>query len=147
MSNIEAFYAQNADIEVTEDFVVSGRFKDKEGKPIPWTLRSMKQTENEAIRKSVTRKTKDRRGGYQIETNPDEYIAKLTVASVVYPPLKDEALQKSYGVLGADKLLSEMLLPGEYSDLINKVQELNGFEKDINELVDEVKKTNPGGRP
>ncbi|MBJ6360875.1 phage portal protein [Paenibacillus sp. GCM10012307] len=139
MSDLQGFFAQNAVIDTTEEFVVSPRFKDKDGRPIPWKIRSMKQRENEEIRKSATRKIRDKRGGYQVETNSDEYIAKLTVASVVFPPLKDEALQKSYGVLGADKLLSEMLLPGEYADLINKVQELNGFEKDINELVHEVK--------
>jgi len=30
-------------------------------------------------------------------------------------------------------------LPGEYTALIQKVQELNGFDKELNELVDEVK--------
>ncbi|WP_270167589.1 phage tail assembly chaperone [Paenibacillus sp. SYP-B4298] len=139
MSDLQAFFAQNAAVETTEEFIVSPRFKDKSGKPIPWKLRSMTQDENEEIRKSVTKRTKGKRGVYQTETDPHEYITRLTVASVVYPPLKDADLQKSYGVLGADKLLSKMLLPGEYSELVQRVQELNGFEQEMNELVDEVK--------
>ncbi|MNC83125.1 Phage XkdN-like protein [compost metagenome] len=61
------------------------------------------------------------------------------MTSVVYPDLKDAELQKSYGVLGADQLLRKMLLPGEYATLLQKVQSINGFDKDVNELADEVK--------
>ena len=66
-------------------------------------------------------------------------MAKLVVASVVFPDLKDAELQKSYGVLGADQLLRKMLLPGEYATLLQKVQEVNGFDRDVNELAEEVK--------
>lgn len=135
--SLSAFFAQNAPAEIVEEVVVSERFKEK-GKPIPWKLRSMTEGENEAIRKSAQRKVKDK-GVVTTETNTDEYLAKLAVASVVYPDLKDAELQKSYGVVGADQLIKRMLLPGEYATLIQKVQEINGFDKDINELSEEVK--------
>lgn len=138
MSTLQAFFAQNASSELTEDVFISDRFKDEEGAVIPWKLRSMTEGENESIRKSSQRKVRDK-GTVSIDTNTDEYLAKLAVASVVFPDLKDAELQKSYGVFGADQLIKRMLLPGEYATLVQKVQEINGFDKDINELADEAK--------
>lgn len=139
MSDLSVFFQQNVETDIIEEFEVSKRFKDVEGKPVPWKLRTMTEDENESIRKSVTRRVKGK-GGIQItETNHDEYIAKLAVSSVVFPNLKDADLQKSYGVLGAESLLRKMLLPGEYASLLEKVQEMNGFDRDINDLKEEVK--------
>ncbi|WP_281868331.1 phage tail assembly chaperone [Brevibacillus parabrevis] len=139
MNNLSVFFMENVDTNITEEFEVSKRFKDAEGQPVPWKLRTMTEEENESIRKSAQKRTKVRGGQYTTETNNDEYLAKLAVASVVYPDLKDAELQRSYGVMGADRLLRKMLLPGEYSSLLEKVQEMNGFDLDINELKEEVK--------
>lgn len=139
MSDFSAFFAQNVTAEVTEEVLVSPRFKDKSGKPIPWIIRSMTENENEEIRKASTKRVKGRNGQYSTEINSAEYLAKLAVSSVTYPQLKDAELQKSYGVMGAEVLLQKMLFPGEYATLVQKVQELNGFDTDVNELVDEVK--------
>lgn len=139
MNNLQAFFAQNVQAEITDDFIVSDRFKDEAGKPIPWKLRSMTEGENEAIRKSATKRVKVKGRGYMPEINQEEYLAKLVISSVVYPNLKDAELQKSYGVMGAESLLKKMLFPGEYGELLSKVQEVNGFDKDLNEMVDEVK--------
>ncbi|MNW45934.1 Phage XkdN-like protein [compost metagenome] len=136
--SLSAFFAQNVNSEIIEDVVVSDRFKSEDEKPIPWKLRSMTEEENEAIRKSAQRKVKEK-GVVTTDINSEEYLARLVVSSVVFPDLKDAELQKSYGVLGADKLLRKMLLPGEYAGLLQKVQNINGFDKDINDLVDEVK--------
>ncbi|MBW7457350.1 phage portal protein, partial [Paenibacillus sepulcri] len=57
----------------------------------------------------------------------------------IYPDLKNAELQKSYGVLGGDQLIKKMLLSGEYAALVQKVQKVNGFDRDINELVEDVK--------
>lgn len=138
MSNLSLFFAQNVVSEISEEVIISSRFKDEAGKPVLWKLRSMTEDENEAIRKSSQRKIKER-GIVTLDTNSDEYLAKLVVASVIFPDLKDAELQKSYGVLGADQLLRKMLLPGEYATLLQKVQEINGFDRDVNDLAEEVK--------
>lgn len=139
MSNLQVFFAQNVAMETTEEFVVSNRFKDKDGNPVPWKLRSISEAENEMIRKSATKMVKGANGARVPETNPQEYLAKLAVESIIFPNLKDAELQKSYAVIGAEHLIRKMLLSGEYAALIQKVQEINGFDRDINELVDEVK--------
>lgn len=137
MSSLQAFFAQNVQSDIIEEFVVSERFKGEDGKPIPWKIRALTESENAEIRKSSTKRVKVK-GQYVPELDHEEYVAKLIAASVVFPDLKNAELQKSYGVLGAEKLLRKMLLSGEYGKLAQKVQEINGFE-DVNELADEVK--------
>jgi hypothetical protein len=139
MSSLQAFFAQNVQSNIIEEFVVSERFKDEYGKPIPWKLRTLSEAENEEIRKASTQMVKGKGGQRIPETKPEVYLAKVAVASVVFPDLKDAELQNSYGVIGAEDLLKKMLLAGEYAALVQKVQEINGFDRDINDLVDEVK--------
>ncbi len=139
MSELSLFFAQNVASDVTEDFIVSARFKDADGAAVAWQLRSMTEDENQECRKAATRKVKGKNGMYTPEIEPNEYMAKLMSASVVYPDLKNAELQKSYGVMGAESLLRKMLLPGEFAALGERVQELNGFNRDMNELVNEVK--------
>lgn len=139
MSDLSAFFAQNAAVEATEDFVVSDRFKGKDGAPVAWQLRSITASEDEDCRKAATKRTKGKSGQQVTEVVTEEYLAKMAVACVAFPNLKDAELQKSYGVLGAEALLRKMLLAGEYVGLIQKVQEINGYDKDMSELIDDVK--------
>jgi len=57
----------------------------------------------------------------------------------VFPNLNDSELQDSYKVMSADKLLKVMLKPGEYQDYLKKVQEVNGYDVPLDELVEEAK--------
>lgn len=139
MSEFAAFFAQTAAVQATEDFVVSKRFKGTDGKAIPWKLSSITEDENQELRKAATKKVKGRNGSYTQDFDSNDYLSKLVGLSVVYPDLKDAELQKSYGVRGADALLRKMLLPGEFARLVERVQALNGFETDTNELMEEVK--------
>lgn len=139
MSSLQAFFAQNVRSEIVEEFVVSERFKDENGKPIPWKLRTLTEAENEELRKAATQYVKGKGGQRVPEVKPELYLAKIAVASVVFPDLKDAELQKSYGVVGAEDLLKKMLLAGEYAALIQKAQEINGFDRDINEAIDQIK--------
>jgi hypothetical protein len=63
----------------------------------------------------------------------------MSATAVVYPDLKNAELQKSYGVMGEERLLKAMLSAGEYVQLSGKIAEINGFDNDVNELVDEAK--------
>lgn len=139
MSELSMFFAQNVSVETTEEVVVSPRFRNPEGQPAAWKLRSMTEEENQECRKAATRRVKGKNGAYTQEIDPNDYLAKLMIASIVYPDLKNAELQRSYGVLGAEALLRSMLLPGEFAALGERVQRINGFSTDINELVDEVK--------
>lgn len=139
MSGLSMFFAQNAASEATVDFVVSPRFKNEDGEPVAWKLRSMTEDENQECRKAATRKVKGKNGVYTPDIDANDYMARLMTASIVYPDLKNTELQRSYGVMGAESLLRKMLLPGEFATLGEQVQKLNGFNQDMNDMVDEVK--------
>lgn len=139
MSDLQAFFAQNVASDLTKEVIASERFKDNDGKPIAWKIHSITEAENEEYRKAATRKVKGKNGSQQVETDQNIYLAKIIVASVSFPDLKNAELQKSYGVIGAEELLRKMLFPGEYATLIQKVQELNGFDQSMEDLMDEVK--------
>ncbi|MCF6464205.1 phage tail assembly chaperone [Clostridium sp. Cult1] len=138
MSGLNAFLSQNAIKAENEKHIISDRFVDEKGKPIPWEIRALTAEEDEALRKSCTKKIRNK-GIITQETNYEEYMAKLIVECVVFPNLRDKELQESYGVLGADKLVKKMLTSGEYAELLEKVQEVNGFDVGMDELVEEVK--------
>lgn len=139
MSNLSAFFAQNVEAEVTEEVVVSQRFKDKDGNAIPWKIRSMTEEENAQCRKAAMKKIKGKGGVYSQEIDFEDYTARLVASSVVYPDLKNAELLDSYGVRGPETLLRKMLLPGEYTALLQKVQAMNGFDKSDADLIEEVK--------
>lgn len=137
----EEFFFENADQEEEVSVVVSKRFKGKDGKPMEWKLRTLTSKEDEEIRKSCVRRVpvEGKKGQYEKETDFDIYLGKMTAACVVYPNLNDVALQDSYKVRGADVLLKAMLKSGEYSMLLKKVQEINGYDVDFDSEVEEAK--------
>ena len=135
---LSAFLKKNAVKEENLKIVVSKRFEE-DGKPVEWEIRSLSTTEESKIKKECTRKVKVGKGVYRPETDYDEYLAKLAATCTVYPDLKNADLQDSYGVMGADKVLKEMLKPGEYAEYINKIQEFNGFDLSMDDLVEEAK--------
>lgn len=67
------------------------------------------------------------------------YNSRLVAACCVEPNFKDAALQEKYGVRGAEDLINRLLNPGQYTDLLLAIQEINGFSDDINDLREEAK--------
>ncbi|WMM24045.1 hypothetical protein RBU61_14090 [Tissierella sp. MB52-C2] len=137
MSGLSAFLSQNVIQIENEKHVVSNRFADN-GNPVEWEIKALSEEENQAIRRACT-KVIGRKGQRVPETDYELYLTKLIVESVVYPNLRDAGLQESYGVLGAESLVKKMLTAGEYARLLEKVQEVNGFDRDMEELVEEAK--------
>ena len=135
------FFAENVQKEELVEVVVSKRFKDADGNPITWKLACITSDEDEAIRKSCTKKVPvvGKKGMYAPETDFDAYLGKLAARCVKYPDLNNAELQNSYGVMGADNLLKKMLKPGEYQDLLKKIQEVNGFDTTLEDECEEVK--------
>lgn len=140
--SLSAFMAQNVVQEENIKYVASKRFIDEETKkPIAWELKCLDSQRDEELRKSCTKKVEilGRKGQYTKETDFDKYVGLLAVECIVYPNLNDAELQNSYHVMGADALLKKMLKPGEYADLLAKVQEINGFNESFEDKVEQVK--------
>lgn len=141
MSDFSAFLAQNKVKQENIKFAVSKSFIGADGKPIEWELRAVTADEDEAIRRAATKKVKTpgRSNTYTSEMDANTYLSKLTACSVVYPDLKNAELQNSYKVMGEEALLKAMLTGGEFVTLSGKVAEINGFDNDLNEAVEEAK--------
>ena len=108
--------------------------------PHPFVIRSITQAENAQIRKSCTI-TDFNRKTHQKETTTDSqlYITRLLVACTVDPFFKDAEFQAAYGVMGAEALVEKLLTPGQYAELVSAIEEINSFDNDMQELVDEAK--------
>lgn len=140
MSNLSAFLSQNALHDEIVKYVASKRFVEN-GKPIEWDLKAITSDEDESIRRACTKRVQvpGKKGQYNQETDYAKYLGTLAVKCIVFPNLNDAELQNSYGVMGGDSVLKAMLKPGEYQDLLQKIQEVNGFDVGLDELVDEAK--------
>lgn len=139
--SLSAFLAENAIPVKNVKFVVSKRFLDADGKPIPWEIKTITGKEDEALRKECAKHISipGKKNQYQRETDYDMYLGKLAVACTVFPNLNDKELQDSYHIMGAEALLKTMLTPGEYVDYVQKIQSVCGFDTTLQEDVDTAK--------
>ncbi len=137
---LSAFLAQNVKKVDNKEVVASPRFIGEDGKPMKWEITCITAGENQKLRRNCMRNVpaQGKRGQYTQEFDTAAYQAKLAVKCVVFPDLNDAALQESYGVMGAEQLVSNMLTPGEFDELISAILDLNGFS-DMGELTEEAK--------
>ena len=124
MSALDAFL-NPVYTETTKDVVVGDRFVDPEtGKPVPFKLRTLRQSERSAIRKRCV-VTMDAAGQKYNEIDNDLFLARCIVEACVSPDLRSAELSKKYGPLAPDDVLKEMLLAAEYERLARSFMELN----------------------
>ncbi len=140
MGNLACFFAGNAEKRENKKIVVSSRFKDEDGKTIPWEVRIISAEEDEKIRKECTKTVPviGKKGQFREHFNSNEYLTKLTVKSIVSPDLNNKELQDSYRVMGAEALIKTMLYKDEFDKLTEKLLEDSEAE-DINDLIDTAK--------
>lgn len=141
MKSLSGFFAQNKVKKENVFYAASDSFLDENGEPLKWELRCLSSNEDSKLRESCTfeKQVRGKKGQFTKEFNSEKYVALMIATSVVSPDLMNAELQDSYGVKDKIDLLQSMLLPGEYTNLLNKVQEINGFDKDVDDLVEEVK--------
>lgn len=133
MKSLSAFL--NPGNPENEKHAISERFKDESGKPVKWELRRLMTKELQIISKQC--ENKDKKGITHFDKT--SYQNRILCNAVVFPDLKNTELQGSYNVFGEEDLLVEMLTPGEYAELRNKVFGICGLDEDINEDIEEAK--------
>lgn len=141
MSNFKMFMKGNKKKKENVKYAPTKSLVDENGKPLEWEFRHITSRENEALREECTTEVPvtGKYGTYRSKFNASAYITKLIAASTVVPDLYDGELQNSYGVMGVEDLLMEIVDdPGEYADLAAYVQKLQGF-KTLQEDVDKAK--------
>lgn len=107
----------------------------------PFILTTITEKENEMLRKASTSKRIAKGGNRVTDIDTDTYVDRLVVKCVKFPNLNDSELQEAYNAQGQPvDVLKNMLRAGEYAELTQAIQELNGFDRDTEELVEDVKK-------
>ena len=135
MSNLNAFLKINRKNKENVKFVASERFVDENGNPVEWEIKPVSSKVADTIRDDCTSIIKGKT--YKVDTA--KFNRQIAVACTVFPNLNDKELQDSYGVMGAEQLIQEMLdIDGEYQRYINKVLEVCEYKSDT-ELVEEAK--------
>ena len=126
--SLESFMLKD-DIKEVE-YVASQRFKDKNGNAEKWKLKTITADENDALRKQCYKQVQAGKRMKQ-EFDTVKYLELLADKCIIYPDLHNVDLQNFYGEMDSIKLLKKHLLnPGEYDDLMQKIQEINGYSMD-----------------
>ncbi|MCL2488368.1 MAG: phage portal protein [Oscillospiraceae bacterium] len=138
--DISIFLKQNVPQPENVKFAPSPRIKDKNGKPVEFELRAITPDEDEAIQSDCVKWEIPEGETRRVKTfDQVRYLTMLAVESTVYPNLKSEELQNSYGIFGEEALLKALLcVSGEYSAYQLKVQRVNN-EVPVSELAEEIK--------
>lgn len=139
MKDLKFFLKQNVVKKENEEVEVSKRFKDDEGNLVKFEIKAISNDLDDQLRKDNTYQKKVAKGIYKPELDSTKYMKDVVTKCLVYPDLNNKDLQDSYGAMDASELIDKMLLPGEYNALLSKVQEINGWNVDIEEIKDEVK--------
>ena len=143
MTNLAAFFAHNKKKNGNIKRAVSKNFVDEQGKSIEWEFAPVSPERDSELKSESTKRSLitqgKRKGQYNTDFDHFKYQRLLTVESIVFPNLNDKELQDSYKAMGADALLGKMLTIGEIADASAAAQEANGYEADLEDLVEEVK--------
>ena len=126
MSKLSAFL-HPISFKEEKEVVVSNRFLDENGNPVPFRVRSITQEENDILTKQA-RKTRKVNGQIQEQLDTAEYSRRLIVAATVEPDFSSTELCEAYGVMDPLLVPGKMLLSGEYARLLQAVTELSGFD-------------------
>lgn len=126
-------------VSTTEEreVVISKRFVQRgpDGEPIldadgnmvprPFKIRAITQQENDAIIKACKRKIK---GEDVLDTV--ELSHRLVVTATLDPDFRDTELCEHFGTMNPYDVPAKMLLSGEYSKLMQEINDLSGFNDD-----------------
>lgn len=137
MDNLQAFLNPVA-VDETKEVVISKRFVDKDGKPIPFKIKTIMQEENERISRKC-RKVETIRGQRVESMDNQKYNRALIVACTVEPDFRNADLCKAYGTVDPLDLPGKMLTVGEANNLAREILDLNGFSDEAEQLEDEAK--------
>lgn len=135
MSKLSAFL-HPVTAQEEKEVVISKRFVDGQGNPVPFRIRSLTQEENDRITKQATRQVKVN-GQIVEQLDNVDFSRRMVVAATVEPDFSSKEMCDAYGVLDPLLVPGKMLLSGEYGRLMAEIMQLSGFGDDTAE--DEAK--------
>jgi hypothetical protein len=120
---------------LTEDVIVSPRFKDKDGNLLKFKIKGMTNREFDEIRKAATMVKK----GRKVEFDAHKFNLQMVINHTIEPNFKHADSIQKVGCSTPEEYVQRVLLAGEVTTLASKIQELSGFDVDMETLVEEAK--------
>ena len=142
MSKFSKFMKDNKKEKQNGFYAPTKSICDENGKPVKWEFRHLTSRKIDALRDSCTIDVQitGKTNLFRPKLNTSQYLNMMVCAATVYPDLQDAALQDSYGVKTPEDLLYAIVDdPGEYNDLCAWIQEFQGFNKTLEDKVNEAK--------
>jgi Phage XkdN-like protein. len=135
MSRLQDFLNAHPIDDMTEEVVVSPRFKDQDGNILKFKIKAMTNQSFDELRKRYTRTGKKGK----VEFDASGFNTAIVIEHTVEPNFKDAASIQRLGCATPEQYLSRVLLAGEIVTLSQKIQALSGFDVDMGDLVEEAK--------
>ena len=142
MGDLSRFLKKNKKTKENIKIPATMSLTDENGTPLLWEVKPITTKEDNAIREACTVDVPatGKPGMFRPKFDGNKYLAKMAASCIVFPNLNDKELQDSYGVMGAEQLITEMIDdPGEYNDFMNRIQEYHGFKETFQDKVEEAK--------
>ena len=142
MGDLSRFLKKNKKTKENLKVAATKSLTDENGDPLLWEIRPLTTREDNALRDACTVDVQvtGKPGMFRPKFHANQYLARMAAACVVYPNLNSKELQDSYGVMGAEQLIQEMIDdPGEYDTFMSQLQEYHGFDQNFQDKVNEVK--------
>lgn len=135
MSKLSAFLKPVQDT-VEKEVIVSDRFRDENGNPVPFKIRALSQEENDQIVKQSTKV--EFKNGQRVEyLDSIEFARRTIVAATVEPDFSSKEMCDAYGVVSPLMVPVKMLKAREYNRLMRAITGMADVENEV--LEDEVK--------
>lgn len=135
IKSLTAFFKDSAESLNAFEIVISDRFKDENGQAIPWQIKMPSGGEVASLKKKYQKRLY-KNGVPELHIDDDGLLSEALELFVIYPSLKNQDLQNSYGAFTAGELAKIMLTAGEYDKLSRAI--LYAMGNDMN-IADEVK--------
>lgn len=132
MSNLSAFL-KPVYTEKKIEVVISDRFVDEQGNPVPIVMKSLTQEKMQSIAKRSTHEKKINGKTVQ-DLDTTEHLNRCLIASIVFPDMTNKELCNAYGVEDPLLLPAKMFLVDEYEALAKAFATLNGLKTEDGEL-------------
>lgn len=131
MNALQQFLTKNPVYNLTEEVTLGGRLKDFKFKIK--ALTGNQYNDFQALCIENPNSPKKRR------FNTKKFNELIVSNCVVEPNFKDPEWLKELGVADATSAIYKTLLAGEITDLAERALRLSGFDRDVEEEMDEVK--------
>nr|WP_195366125.1 XkdN-like protein [[Eubacterium] tenue] len=134
MSKLMDFLVSNPIENLTEDIIISDRFKVGE-EILKFKIKAVSPDEFSELQKQCTKVGKKGKVNFDSKMFNDQLVINYTVE----PNFRDAEAIKKAGCMTPEQFLNRVLLAGEVATLVEEISTLSGFDKDLDSLREDAK--------